>query len=79
MLSNTLEIFGFAALTASAYEFSGRALALLTLAAALFTMGLAVEGVHPLLWLRARARTRWQSLKAARAARQRTRGITSPT
>lgn len=76
MLSGFLETLGFAALTLAAYEYSGRALALLVIATACFTMGLAADGVKPIVWLRARLSLRWQAFQAKRA--QRMRGITSP-
>lgn len=66
MLSNVLELLGFTCLTGAAYEYSGRALALLVVAGACFTMGLAAENVHPLMWLRAHSSRRWQSLRARR-------------
>jgi len=64
VLSNGLELLGFASLTGAAYEYSGRALALLVVAGACFTMGLAAEEVHPLMWLRAHASRRWQAFRA---------------
>lgn len=71
MLANSLELAGFASLTAAAYEWAGRPLALLTLAVALFTLALAAEGVHPLRAGRAALLGRWQAFRAQRAERSR--------
>ena len=69
MLSNLLELLGFASLTAGAYELAGRGVALLVLAGAFFVLGLAVEGVRPFSAARAVVLRRWQVFRERREAR----------
>jgi hypothetical protein len=70
MLSNLLELAGFASLTAGSYELAGRGIALLVLAASLFFLGLAADGVHPATAARGWALGRWQRFRASRAERK---------
>jgi hypothetical protein len=70
MLSNVLELAGFASLTAGSYELAGRGVALLVLAGSLFFLGLASEGVHPVLAARGFLLGRWQRFRASRERRQ---------
>ena len=57
-------------LTAAAYEWSGRPLALLVASGCLFTLGLAAEGIHPAKAAHVLLVARWQMYRAARETRR---------
>jgi hypothetical protein len=69
-MSDLLELLGFAALAAAGYEWSGRALCLLVIAIALFTLGLSMDGVKPIRALKIVVLRRWQAYRANRATRK---------